>query len=227
VFEHGLGSDLTVWTKVQQQLLGGLSTFAYSRPGFGESELIKGSRSPLEVAKALYDTLRELGVPGPFLLVGHSSGGLYVRMFASLYPEEVLGLVLVDPSHERQAREIMGDDPGSLAKLSEIPSDTSEPIRRELSGLIPVLSSGILLVDGKVPDVPMVVLTSTAIPAGAKDFDKTISKIRRLHDELLFSSSDSMHVVTAHCRHFIQVDRPDLVAEAIRWVASEAEKYKR
>src|SRR5207248_1611464 len=72
----------------------------YDRGGTGWSEPVELPRSAAEVATELREALHAAGVPGPHVLVGHSLGTFYVRRFAQLYPDEVAGLVLVEPGHE-------------------------------------------------------------------------------------------------------------------------------
>jgi pimeloyl-ACP methyl ester carboxylesterase len=153
VFEHGLGSDLTTWRAVQVELGSTVSWFSYSRAGFGASEKAPGVRGPTLLAEELHSALLQLHVPEPYLLVGHSSGALNVRVSAAKYPAKVIGVVLVDPSHERQSREILGSDAEALSKLSQIPPEAPEAIQSELLGLIPIFTSGVLEGSGEMADV--------------------------------------------------------------------------
>ncbi|WP_238570318.1 alpha/beta fold hydrolase [Streptomyces inhibens] len=72
----------------------------YDRAGTGWSDEIELPRTATEDADELRSLLRAVGVPVPYLLVGHSLGGAYVRRFAQLFPDEVAGLLLLEPSHE-------------------------------------------------------------------------------------------------------------------------------
>jgi pimeloyl-ACP methyl ester carboxylesterase len=82
---------------------------AYDRPGLGWSDPRpeKDPFDPRDTAVQLHNALQELGLPGPYLLVGHSYGGLTSRVFAAAYPDQISGIVLVDPSHPDQ-----GGNPG-------------------------------------------------------------------------------------------------------------------
>jgi len=71
------------------------------RAGIGGSEADGHAPTPTHVARKLHALLTSLGVDPPYVLVGHSSGGLLIRMFAAIYPEEVAGLVYVDPTDPR------------------------------------------------------------------------------------------------------------------------------
>jgi pimeloyl-ACP methyl ester carboxylesterase len=100
VLEAGSGSPGLVWTPVQREIEKSMRVCSYDRAGYGYSESAAGPLSPLQVASDLRALLKAANVPGPYILVGHSAGGVYVRAFASQYPSEVVGMVLVDSSHE-------------------------------------------------------------------------------------------------------------------------------
>jgi len=100
VFESGLGDGKDSFAEVFADLQPDTSVFAYDRPGYGAAGSFAadsdGARTGEEVAQHLHNLLSAAGVKPPYLLVGHSIGGLYALSFAKLYPEEVAGLVLVD-----------------------------------------------------------------------------------------------------------------------------------
>ena len=97
VLESGLGGGLG-WEQVRS----GVSSFAravtYDRAGFGKSEPGPFPRTARQIASELHAALHNAALPAPYLLVGHSMGGPYVRVFAAQYPDEVSGIVLVDPT---------------------------------------------------------------------------------------------------------------------------------
>lgn len=101
VFESGgtggSGPPLESWERVQVPVSTFTRTVAYDRAGTGFSALGPKPRDGRQIAVELHTALRNAGVPPPYILVGHSFGGLVMRRFALLYPEEVAGLVLVDP----------------------------------------------------------------------------------------------------------------------------------
>jgi pimeloyl-ACP methyl ester carboxylesterase len=99
VFESGLGADMTAWEKVFPAVAAFTTVFAYSRPGYGASERAATARAGRVVVEELRATLKARGVEPPYLLVGHSLGGLTMQLFARRHPEEVAGLMLVDSTH--------------------------------------------------------------------------------------------------------------------------------
>ncbi|MDH3523357.1 MAG: alpha/beta hydrolase [Acidobacteriota bacterium] len=103
VFEAGLGDSKSSWSTVFSEVGKNTTAFAYDRPGYSPRPGLnsryrsdRDGRTGKEVATHLRELLDQAGVEPPFVLVGHSIGGLYVLSFAKLYPEDVAGIVLVD-----------------------------------------------------------------------------------------------------------------------------------
>lgn len=101
VLEAGLGENVLSWYPVHAKLAQSMRVCAYDRPGLGWSDPIDTAIQPEEVAKNLHALLNNAGISPPFVLVGHSRGGIYVRAFYHQFPEETQGLVLVDSTHEQ------------------------------------------------------------------------------------------------------------------------------
>jgi pimeloyl-ACP methyl ester carboxylesterase len=102
VLEAGMGSFSPNWYWVQQELAPSVRSVAYDRAGLGWSRHSRRPRDAQTIAGELRDALREAGIEPPYVLAGHSFGGLPVRAFADLYPELTAGLILVDASHPDQ-----------------------------------------------------------------------------------------------------------------------------
>jgi pimeloyl-ACP methyl ester carboxylesterase len=99
LFDSGLGGSCLEWSKVAADLSADFTVVRYDRPGFAWSPPSR-PHSPVVAAERIVALLQALALPAPWILVGHSMGGLHVRLVASLHPQDVAGLVLVDPSHE-------------------------------------------------------------------------------------------------------------------------------
>ena len=102
ILEAGAYSFSSEWYWVQRQLEQSLRVCSYDRAGNGWSEAVEGPRDGLTLVHELHSLLRTAGVTGPFVMVGHSLGGVLAPIYASQYPGDILGLVLVDSAVPRQ-----------------------------------------------------------------------------------------------------------------------------
>ncbi len=97
LFESGIGATNLNWRHIQQAVAQFTATAAYDRGGLGWSSPCRTARTPSNIAAELHEMLQSGGIEPPYILVGHSFGGLVMRRYALSYPEDVLGMVLVDP----------------------------------------------------------------------------------------------------------------------------------
>ena len=102
ILEAASGGMSAHWVRVQQQIAQTTRVCAYDRAGLGWSEPGPEPRDARQISSELHTLLEGAGTEGPYVLVGHSYGGLYARMYAARYSEEVAGVVLVDSSHPEQ-----------------------------------------------------------------------------------------------------------------------------
>ena len=100
ILEAGASSPGVVWGSVQREIEKSTRVCSYDRAGFGYSDSAEGAPTPQQVASDLRLLLDAAKVPGPYIMVGHSAGSVYVRAFTSQDPSSVVGMVLVDASHE-------------------------------------------------------------------------------------------------------------------------------
>lgn len=99
VLQAGAAGFAQSWFWIQQQLASSTRVCSYDRPGLGWSEAGAADFTGEDLAHHLYRLLEKGGEPGPYVMVGHSMGAPLVQIFAGLYPQEVVGVGLVDPSH--------------------------------------------------------------------------------------------------------------------------------
>jgi pimeloyl-ACP methyl ester carboxylesterase len=97
IFESGIAATSQNWLRVQEAVARFTRAVSYDRDGLGWSSACASERTPSNIARELRELLQRAEVPGPYVLVGHSFGGLVVRRYAAMYPDEVEGVVLVDP----------------------------------------------------------------------------------------------------------------------------------
>jgi pimeloyl-ACP methyl ester carboxylesterase len=102
ILEGGSPLISSDWAWVQPEVAKTTPVCAYDRAGLAWSEASPHPRNGMTIAAELHTLLQRVNIPGPYVLAGHSFGGLYVRVFAAQYPTEVAGMVLVDASHPDQ-----------------------------------------------------------------------------------------------------------------------------
>jgi pimeloyl-ACP methyl ester carboxylesterase len=108
---HGNGGTSLDWYGVQPAIATTTRVCAYDRAGMGWSDAGSGPQDAQQVVRELHTLLTNAGIAGPYVLVGHSFGGLYTRVYADQYPDEVAGMVLVDAAHpDMWARAPAGQD---------------------------------------------------------------------------------------------------------------------
>jgi pimeloyl-ACP methyl ester carboxylesterase len=266
ILEAGLAATSLNWTGLQKELAGFTRAVAYDRGGLGWSDPCGTPRTPSYIAAELHDLLQAARVEPPYVLVGHSFGGLVVRRYALLYREEVAGLVLVDPlwpeEADRQrcllalgirlsrragwmarfglvrlgaaslmagsrclprviARAASGQGCGVVnriaAEAGKLPREVwpiiaahwSNP--RSYAGIaahLEALPGGVEeMRDAPVAGVPVTVLTAGRNPPVSDESIRTLGP-------------DVRHVVAEESGHWIHLDQPELVVEAVQELAA-------
>ncbi len=242
VFENGMGMGLGNWDMVIDDVATFAPVFAYDRSGVEKSEKVFQMPTVKVVAENLKALLTSLNIPPPYILVGHSMGGVYIRGFAGIYPNEVSGLIFVDPADfteskddwnsifrtigvpEKRIDEMMYD---RLYKPSEVDSAYFGPwsegqvlgaLRRtdfaEISNL-PMPNVAVCFLVGGRFDVP--------VERRSKDFNhqeffivksnRNMERWRKLVDA---GSSGSSLIYLPHCGHYVHRDDPKAVINSIR-----------
>jgi pimeloyl-ACP methyl ester carboxylesterase len=132
LFEAGIAATNLNWCHIQETVARFTHTVSYDRGGLGWSGPSRSARTPTNCAAELHDLLERAGMKPPFILVGHSFGGLVMRRYALSYPEEVSGIVLVDPM---RCEEWPPMNPGRQREIDKI---------RKLSGYaVPIARFGL------------------------------------------------------------------------------------
>lgn len=229
IFESGGGGTSQDWANVIPLLSNDIRTIAYDRAGLGKSEAGPNPQTMAQNAFELNQLLKTLKVTGPYILVGHSIGGLIVRLYSMQYPEDVQALVLVDPTHESavlgsmkyggwvRLREKAEGKPIPLPQVDKAISagydSTADYLAEEFKNMYTSGSSKQL---GKRP----LIILSAGIrkqPPGTPDEQwKQISTERDQQVKSLTTlSENSQFIVDPKSGHLIQKDNPQIVADAI------------
>jgi pimeloyl-ACP methyl ester carboxylesterase len=224
IFESGLGDTLSVWDAVQPRVAAGCArTVSYDRAGYAGSDPAETARDAVHIVAELRAALRQRNILPPFVLVGHSLGGLYMQYFARNYPHEVAGLVLVDSSYWNQRLPLLpslqaADPPGDPP-----PANSSREIvlfmpwimHREIMGS--AVAGAEVHASPAATDVPTIVLSSTRRLQG----ETAAAEARevRFQDDLAQEFPGSEHLRVPQSGHYIQRDRPDVVIAAARKLA--------
>jgi pimeloyl-ACP methyl ester carboxylesterase len=250
VLETGYRASARVWSEDLRQsartmVLEGVAAFtrvcAYDRPGTvaplkdnvrsSRSDSVAQPRTAADAVADLHKLLGAAGIPGPSVLAGHSLGGLFVRLYASTYPSEVVGLILVDAYSERLETLLTPERWAALVRFNvRSGSDTVEPIpgygdletigygkdnvvMREVAATTPLGS------------MPLAVLAHTRpfdLPKQAEGLssDALEPVLRTANENLATLVPDARFFVAKASGHDIHQDQPELVTEAIRQVVA-------
>ena len=219
IFEAGFGSGLVSWSTVQSEIAKVARTVSYDRAGIGNSEPGPKPRAAKQIAAELHTALQTAGVSPPYILVGHSFGGIYVRVFADMYPKEVVGLVLIDPSQESFEDWTRTHPEAQRAGRDEQMSKASQGVRDEAAG---VSTSYGQARAAKVPaGIPVILLTAMK--------DETMpASVRKVwgekQAEWIAKVPGGKHVVVENSGHFIQGEQPQVVIDAVKEVVRRSQK---
>jgi pimeloyl-ACP methyl ester carboxylesterase len=215
VFESDIGTALEIWNSVQALVSEFATTVAYSRAGLGDSDMATTNRSPSVVTEELRTLLRGLGQQPPYVLVGHSFGGLLSRAFFYEHPDEVAGLVLVQGSDERLLKELMAVDPSWTPK----PAVWDDEARlAEVEMLRRVQDTGSLANSRPLASIPVYILTRGRPSRGSASEALIVRVARDLHAELFSGVTNGAHIVVDEPHHLLHIVAPELVAQSIRQV---------
>jgi pimeloyl-ACP methyl ester carboxylesterase len=226
VLEAGFGVGVFQWQQVQPQVAGSTRVCSYDRAGTGSSAAPPGVRDARDEVADLHALLEREGARPPYVLVGHSYGGVVARVFARLHPSDTAGLVLVDT---------MGRD-GRRRQLAIWPRMQAPAIRRQLAdgrmggvdlGAGEAVAGGL----GSLDQTPVAVVT-----AGREDaFPRTPARLHRglmrvwtaMQDELAVLSDNHVHAVALDSNHDVPSNDPAVVVRAVEAVVDAARDQER
>jgi pimeloyl-ACP methyl ester carboxylesterase len=139
IFDAALGASSLSWSLVQPAIARVTSACSYDRAGFGWSDAGPLPRTAGRIADELDALLREAAVPRPYVLVGHSFGGLVMRLFASRHANDVAGLVLIEPAIPEEWVDPTEEQRALVARGVRLCGYGATAARRGLAQLVAVL----------------------------------------------------------------------------------------
>jgi pimeloyl-ACP methyl ester carboxylesterase len=216
ILESGLGDTLDVWKDIQPRIAAHCTrTLSYTRAGYIGSDPASGPRDSESIVKELREELDRRNIRPPYVLVGHSLGGLYMQYFARNYPSEVSGLVLVDSTHWNQHMII--DTRANQQYLGQREVTLFMPwiMRRELTDSTQAGEQ--VHASPSAEDVRTIVLSSTVPPKNGTPDSQ--ARAAQLQDEIAADFPSARHVFVTGAGHYIQRDQPDVVINAARELA--------
>ena len=265
VLDAGLGDGTKAWGLVQPVIARRTRTCSYDRAGLGFSDPSPRPGTSANAVDDLHRLLAAAGIEPPYVLVGHSLGGMNVKLYAELYPAEVAGMVLVDPSHEDLGTRIWKLDPAYQAQYAPFIASLQPCLEATADQLVegaplaatcvgcagPRYSQAINATEarlGREPgrrrawiseqeniwfasadqlraayrnlgDIPLIVLTkepSAPVPGETRALRNAKNRLWiDLHDAIAHMSSRGTRWTVPDTGHYIQLDQPGTVDQAI------------
>ncbi len=226
VFESGLGDDMTSWESVINQVEEVAEVFTYNRAGFSGSKSKNIERNGQIIVKELRELLKGVNLSPPYVLVGHSLGGAYMELYAKTFPDEVAGVVLIDPNSSKYPIHCKREKLDYCDPPSGMPQWATWFFPSAIEGEIKGFSTTHEQVNAtdSFPNVPLVVLSATNKNAKQTDKEKRGSELYvQMHRDLSALSTTSQFIACDTCSHYIHKDEPSLVVNAIKWVLGKAD----
>ena len=262
VMDSGAGGNVLDWQLVQPEVAGFARVCTYDRGGAGWSEPSAQPRTSEQFVEELHALLGNAGVQGPYVLVGHSLGGTNMQLYASQYPDEVAGMVLVDSALEDlDLLSITQSLQGSpvwikiyatigVVRLANMLGPVSYPFSQlppdSVDEALAILSSTRQLYESAdetssigesfeeqlaapmlLGDKPLIVLTAGPLQLegmglSQEQMDQLDEAHTRTQAALTQGSQNSEQIIAEDSGHYIQMEQPDLVIDAIRQVVDAA-----
>jgi len=229
ILEAGLGADHTAWERVQPDAAQLTRVCSYDRAGLGRSNPAATPRTGADVVADLHALLQAAEITPPYVLVGHSFGALFVRLYAYTYPEEVAGLVLVDPVHEdwwTKAAIMLppaaANEAAELADLRGYFASEGGAATENAEGIDIAASAAELRAARQRGNLPLIVLSAgivDVVPSGLPaEWQAPLTTLfqEELPADLVTDSPNSMRLTVTNSGHNIPATQPAVILAAIK-----------
>jgi pimeloyl-ACP methyl ester carboxylesterase len=219
VLDSGAGDTLASWDWVVPDLKKLTRVCAYDRAGLGKSDAGPRPRTSDRIVGELHELLTRARVPPPYVLVGHSFGGLNVRLFAARHPDQVSGVVLVDATPEDYpAIESTLRSPAEREKLRTMRATAPPAFGDELDAMAESAAS---VRAAPMPSRLPVVVLSAAHRDDSAAFRSAWSAMQRRMADLW---PNARRIDAARSGHYIQFDEPELIVGAVKEMVATARR---
>jgi len=224
IMDAGVNSGSQAWSLVQPGVAKFTRVCVYDRAGLGRSDPIPRPRTSNEVVDDLHDLLTNAAIPGPYVLVAHSFGGLNARLYAAQFPKDVVGVVLVDPVHE--------DRFAATSKVLTPEQEKEFERGREGNpeGLDYYESSTLVRLIGKsLPDIPLIVIARGRAELWPPGWPvDALEKVwRDLETDLASRAPQGKLLIADQSNHNIPGFQPQIIVDATRQIVDELRKNGR
>ncbi|MFJ8238699.1 alpha/beta fold hydrolase [Bacillus tropicus] len=216
IMEAGYGDYSKAWDHIAEGLTEYGTVLTYDRAGLGKSGNSSKRRISSEMIKELRSCLEKLQLKPPYIFIGHSFGGINARLFTTFYPENMMGVVLVDSTPENYKEAflpIMSPEFQEAYYKQFVHESSYEEFMFSLGEADKHCQS--------MRNIPLIVLA-----AGKKAFylQEAQMKWLQLQEELLRLSSNHKFVIAERSGHYIQKDEPHYIIDAIKWIIEVGER---
>ncbi|PUU89355.1 alpha/beta fold hydrolase [Halanaerobium sp.] len=215
IFESGLGDDSSTWKEVQAELSSITSTFSYDRTGTGKSESKDDPKSGIDIVQNLTKIVDKTSLGPPFILVGHSFGGLISRLFASINPDNVAGMVLIDAAPVNKEisfqNVLKGKEKEKIIKYLKNPNLNNEMLDK-------IKTYKQVLKYKNTFNFPLTVIIRGLAKCYGPNWPE--AKLLEIEQELQLDyknlSDSNKTVIAEKSGHYIHLDEPELVINEIK-----------
>jgi pimeloyl-ACP methyl ester carboxylesterase len=231
IMEAGLGANHNCWQEIDSIVAKSAIVITYDRPGYLGSDSCSKRRDAVTVANELHAALQQSGIHPPYILVGWSFGGALVRVFAGLFPEDVTGMVLIDPVPEESYQRFQHEHPELLYEdslyIKEVLASKRTGERQEVIAYDSSMNQARRA--ERYYNVPTVLLIATRGKAPGKYAIEPNNPINLIWKEELIKWAKKGKNITykiVESGHHIAKEKPGIVVNAIAEVMEKVTKPK-
>lgn len=218
VLLNGAGVTLEGWRALYPMIEQAGTVFAWNRFGVKGSDAPRLRQTGAVVVASLRELLAYAGLQPPYVLVGHSLGGLYANLFARLYPSEVAGVLFLEATHPRDQEVLQQHKSQLTSALSRVFSLPQWLFRANVHAEIEWVAETVREVQaaGPFPAIPLRVITGAANPPKWLMSPAALQARRAHQEDLARLSPLGEQVIAARSGHFPQLTEPQLVLDVLQ-----------